>query len=145
MEITLKVTKLLDAQSGVSKSSGKQWLKQEFIGETDDQYPKSVCVTVFNPTDNLQVPLVGDNVKVSFDIESRSWTGRDGVERWSTEIKAWKIEQVSKEPVKSGPDATFTRVTPPEPQPAYDPQQYQVPQVQQAPPPPPANSDDLPF
>lgn len=49
MEITLKVTKLLDAQSGVSKSSGKQWLKQDFIGQTDEQYPKNVCVTVSIP------------------------------------------------------------------------------------------------
>lgn len=140
MEITLKVTKLLDAQSGVSKSSGKQWLKQDFIGETDDQYPKSVCVTVFNPTDNLQVPLVGDNVKVSFDIESRSWTGRDGVERWSTEIKAWKIEQLGQ--TQAQPQASVQAAPQ---QPAYDPQQYQVPQVQQAPPPPPADDDDLPF
>ena len=143
MEITLKVTRLLDAQSGVSKSSGKQWLKQDFIGETDELYPRTICVTVFNPTDNLQVPLVGDMVNVSFDIESRNWTGRDGVERWSTEIKAWKIEQVAQAPVQSGPDATFTRVIPPEP--SYEPQQFQVPQGPQAPPPPPVDTDDLPF
>lgn len=144
MEITLKVTKVIPAQSGVSKSSGKQWFKQDFIGQTNEQYPKNVCVTVFNPSDNIAIPLVGDLVRVSFDIESRSWIGRDGVERWSTEIKAWKIEQVTAAPVPSGPDAIFTRVIPPEP----DHQQYQVPQVQQAPQPPAVpteNNDDLPF
>lgn len=147
MEITLKVIQVLAAQSGTSKSSGKQWLKQEFVGETDEQYPKNVCVTVFNPDDHLQVPLVGDLVKVSFDIESRSWTGRDGVERWSTEIKAWKIEQAGQTPAptQSGPDATFTRVIPPEP--PVNPAQYQVPQAPQPPvaPVPAPDEDDLPF
>lgn len=90
MELNLKVIQVLPAISGVSKS-GKQWLKQEFIGETKEQYPKKVCITVFNPTETTKIPLVGDDVTVEFEIDSRAYIDRNGTERFITDILAKKI------------------------------------------------------
>lgn len=91
MELSLKVIEVLPAVSGVSKTSGKQWKKQEFIGATNDLYPKKVCITVFNPNDDTQIPLVGDDVVVEFEIDSHAYVDRNGVERFITEILAKKI------------------------------------------------------
>lgn len=90
MEINIKVIQLLGQQGGVSRS-GKEWTRAQFIGETIEQYSKKICFTIFNPNDNKKVPAVGDNVTVSFDIDSKSWVDRSGVERWETSIMVWKI------------------------------------------------------
>lgn len=92
MQVQVKVTKILAAKSGVS-SSGKEWSLQEFIGETLEQFPKQICFSIFNP-DNAykQVPSAGMNYNVSISIESRSFAGRDGVERWSTNVNVSSIE-----------------------------------------------------
>lgn len=91
MEINLKVIQVLQELSGVSRATGKKWVKREFIGETTEQYPKKVCITVFNPNDNTQIPLVGDDVVVEFEIDSRAYIDRNGVERFVTEVLAKKI------------------------------------------------------
>lgn len=86
MEISGKVIKILPAQTG--KSAKGEWKKQDFIIETQEQYPKNVCITVWNSkieVDNFE----GKIVKVSFDIESREFK-----ERWYTDVKAWKIESL---------------------------------------------------
>ena len=77
MEIRGKIFQVLPLQSGVSQSSGREWKKQEYVLETNDQYPVNV----------------GDDVVVSVDIDSREYNGR-----WYTNISAWKIEKVGDMP-----------------------------------------------
>ncbi len=86
MELQGKVILVMPIVSGTSKS-GNAWQKQEFIIETTGQYPKKVCFQLFGDKVN-EGPSIGDEVKVSFDPESREWNSK-----WFTQLNAWKIEK----------------------------------------------------
>ena len=78
MEIRGRLIQVLPMASGVSKA-GNSWRKQEYILETFDQYPRKVIFNFFNNTID-QYPLqVGEDIILSFDLDSRSFVGRDGV------------------------------------------------------------------
>ncbi len=92
MELKGKVLQLLPLQSGMGKKG--QWKKQEFILETQTQYPKKVCLSVWGDKIDQYKISVGDVVTASLDIESREYNGR-----WYTEARAWKLE-------RNGPSTT---------------------------------------
>lgn len=86
MEVQGKIIFKLPLQTGVSKA-GNNWSKQEYVLETRDAYPKKVHFDFFGERIN-QYPLeVGQEIKLSFDIESREFNGR-----WYTSIRGWKAE-----------------------------------------------------
>ncbi len=86
MEITGKIILALPEMSGTSKA-GNTWKKREYVLETLENYPRKVHFDFFGERAD-QYPLnVGDNVKLSFDIESREYNGR-----WYTSIRGWKAE-----------------------------------------------------
>ena len=89
MEILGKIIQVLPEQSGVSKTSGKEWKLQAYVLETQEQYPRKVHFEVFGEDRIKANPCqLDDVVTVSFDIESREFNGR-----WYTSIRAWKIQQ----------------------------------------------------
>ncbi|MFV0554605.1 MAG: DUF3127 domain-containing protein [Mangrovibacterium sp.] len=91
MEIQGKVFQVLPEQGGVA-ASGNAWKKQEFVVETTEnpQYPKKVCFTLFGDRMSvLQNIKEGDEVRVSFDVESREYQGR-----WFHNVNAWRVDQV---------------------------------------------------
>lgn len=51
MEIKGKVLTLFPVKEGVGKTSGTPWKSREFVIETQDQYPKRICLQVMN--DNM--------------------------------------------------------------------------------------------
>ena len=84
MEISGKIIELLDLKSG--ESANGEWRKQEYILETDGQYPKKICFMAWgDKIDQFNIEQ-GDNIKVSVDLESREYNGR-----WYTDVKAWKV------------------------------------------------------
>ncbi|HQD08214.1 MAG TPA: DUF3127 domain-containing protein [Flavihumibacter sp.] len=85
MDLNGKLIQLLGVQTGQGKS-GNQWKKQDFILETGDTYPKKVCIAVWGDKIDMNQFKVGDQLTVSFDVESREFNGR-----WYTDVKAWKI------------------------------------------------------
>jgi hypothetical protein len=86
MEISGKIIAVLAQTSGQGKNG--LWRSQDYVLETADQYPKKVCFNLFNDKID-QFPIsIDDNVKVSFDIESREYNGR-----WYTSVRAWKVEK----------------------------------------------------
>lgn len=88
LEITGKVVKVLPEQSGKSSKTGNDWKKGSFIIETESNFPKKVCFTAWGDlTSQVNSLQAGQNVKVSFDVESREFN-----ERWYTDLKAWKID-----------------------------------------------------
>ena len=88
MEISGKIIHKLDLRSGTSKA-GNEWKSQEYVLETEDQFPKKVHFDFFGDRVD-QFPLnIGDRVKVYFDIESREYNGR-----WYTSIRGWKTENL---------------------------------------------------
>lgn len=87
MEITGKIIQVLPLQSGVSKTSGKEWTSQAYVLETQEQYPKKVHFELFGE-DRVKANQckLDDVVTVSFDIESHEFNGR-----WYTSIRAWRV------------------------------------------------------
>lgn len=84
MEIKGKCIAILPLQSGQGKNG--EWKSQDFVIETDGQYPKKVCINVYG--DKIQyIPAIDAKVNVSFDVESREYNGR-----WYTSLRAFKIE-----------------------------------------------------
>ena len=86
MEVKGRVTQLLAQQSGMGKKG--PWKKQEFILETQSQYPKKICFSIWGDKIDQYNLAVGDMLNVSVDLESREYNGR-----WYTEARAWKIEK----------------------------------------------------
>lgn len=87
LEITGKLLSKLPQQSGQGKNG--VWVKQEFVIETDDQFPKKVCIQVWgDKTKDLNPISEGDTLKASINIESREFNGK-----WYTDVKAWRIEK----------------------------------------------------
>lgn len=90
IQVKGKIQRILKPESGVSRA-GNEWKKQEFVIETDEQFPKKVCFTLFNDKNSLLEKLnEGDEVEVSFNVESREFNGK-----WYHNINAWKIDKVS--------------------------------------------------
>lgn len=95
LQITGVITKITETQEGQSKSSGKSWKKLGFVVQTASEYPKDVYFTVFGEekVDNfLKYNKVGQNVDVSFNVESREYN-----ERFYTDLQAWKVFTASSE------------------------------------------------
>ncbi|MEZ4971785.1 MAG: DUF3127 domain-containing protein [Cyclobacteriaceae bacterium] len=86
MELKGKVIQLLPLQSGMGRKG--QWRKQEFILETQSQYPKKVCLSIWGDKIDQFGVNEGDDVSVAVDLESREYNGR-----WYTEARAWKVEK----------------------------------------------------
>jgi len=86
MEIKGKLIQKLELVSG--NSSNGEWKKQQYIIETDGQYPKKVCLMLWNDSVSLLDKYnIGDEIISHINIESREYN-----DRWYTDVKAWKIE-----------------------------------------------------
>lgn len=85
MVLTGKLLQVLPLQTGTGKNG--QWKKQDIIVETDGQYPKKVCVSIWGDKIKEDQLKTGSQLTISFDIESREYNGK-----WYTDVKAWKVE-----------------------------------------------------
>jgi hypothetical protein len=85
MQLTAKLIQLLPIQTGTGKNG--QWKKQDIIVETDGQYPKKICISIWGEKINESQLQIDNILKIDFDIESREYNSR-----WYTDIKAWKID-----------------------------------------------------
>jgi len=86
-EISGKLIKKLNEVTGTGKN-GTNWIKQEFVIETQEQYPKKVCLAAWGDrTQDLAQAQMGDMLKLQFSPESREYN-----ERWYTELRAYRIE-----------------------------------------------------
>ena len=89
LEISGKIFSILPSQNGEGQKG--PWVKQNFVIETGDQYPRKICLQAWNDKAEIVSRLKqGDEVKVAIDLESREYQGK-----WYTDAKAWKIEVVS--------------------------------------------------
>ena len=85
MQLTANLLQLLPMQTGTGKNG--DWKKQDIIIETDGQYPKKVCISIWGDKINEGQLQIGNLLQIDFDIESREYNNK-----WYTDIKAWKIE-----------------------------------------------------
>ena len=84
MNIKGKIIQVMEEQSG--ESAKGPWRKQEYVLETDGQYPKKVCFMAWNDKIDEFAIKEGHVVDVGIDLESREYNGR-----WYTDVKAWKV------------------------------------------------------
>lgn len=108
MDVKGRVDQILPVQTGTSKA-GNEWSKQEFIIETQEQFPKKICFTLFGDKVSLLNGIsVGDEVEVFFNLESREFSGR-----WYHNINAWKMNPVQNQGGGDGPDFYPGDIPPP--------------------------------
>ena len=89
MEITGKVVRLGGLTEGTSARG--PWRKQDLIIETDEQYPKTVCLTCWtNQIDEIQKMTPGQLIKAQIDISSREFNGK-----WYTDVRVWRFDPVT--------------------------------------------------
>jgi len=86
MEISGKIIEVLEVKSG--QSANGEWRKQEYVLETEAQYPKKVCFMAWGDKIEQFDIKKGDQLTVSIDLESREYNGR-----WYTDVKAWKVSR----------------------------------------------------
>lgn len=111
MQVKGTLIQILKLESGVSKV-GKEWKKQEFVLETQEQFPKKICFTLFGDKISMIDGLrEGAEVEVFFSVESRDFNGK-----WYHNINAWKIENASASAsAKNYPPEYSSNDIPPEP------------------------------
>ena len=88
MEVTGKITKVLEKQSGVSKAD-KEWVKLSFVLETSEAYNNLYCFEIFGTEKVEQFEKynkVGQEVKVDFNVSTNEWNGK-----YFTSLQAWRI------------------------------------------------------
>lgn len=96
MEIKGKVLTLFPVKEGVGKTSGTPWKSREFVIETQDQYPKRICLQVMNANMDRFPMEEGMEVSVKFDISAREWDGR-----YFNTLTAWDITVLnSRRPIR---------------------------------------------
>lgn len=87
-EINCKFVQGLEVQSGQGQRG--PWVKQTFIAETIETYPKKIAFTAFNePVEQLKNIVEGATVKINFRVESREYNGR-----WYSDVRATNITPI---------------------------------------------------
>lgn len=89
MEIRGKIIKVMPQASGISAKTGRQWVVQEFVVETEEHYPKRIPMRLIGDRVSQYPVYEGQDVRVSFDIDSTVHEGR-----FYPQITAWKVEGV---------------------------------------------------
>lgn len=128
MELTGKVIAVLEARGGISKASGNPWKMQDYVIETNEQYPRRMCFNVFGEDKISQFNIqLGEEITVSFDINAREYQGR-----WYNDIRAWKVDRVTTDQQAATPvgEVPMPDVAPADPLAAFDSED---------------STDDLPF
>ena len=133
MEIIGKVVRLGALTEGTSARG--PWRKQELIIETEEQFPKTVCLTCWtNQIDEIQKFAPGQTIKAQIEISSREFNGK-----WYTDVRVWRFDPVG---------ATAAPAAAPA-QPVQQPMMHQTPPAsapaQDFYPPAEDSVDDLPF
>jgi len=84
VNLTGKLLQKLAPQTG--KSARGEWKRQDFIVETQEKFPKKVCLSNWNDKVDLDGAREGDLLSIDINIESREYNGR-----WYTDVKPWRM------------------------------------------------------
>ncbi|MDR2424858.1 MAG: DUF3127 domain-containing protein [Prevotellaceae bacterium] len=113
LDVTGKLVQVLEMQTGTS--SRGDWKRQDFILETEEQYPRKICVSLWGDRASDIVGIaMGDSITASINLESREFNGR-----WYTDVRAWRVvravpqAQAGGAPTAQGASVPPTAVPPP--------------------------------
>ena len=87
MEIIGKFLKVLPEQNGESQRG--PWVRGGFVIETEEQFPKQVCFSLWGEDKVAVVRTMnaGTQIKVYFSPESREFN-----DRWYTDLRCFRID-----------------------------------------------------
>ncbi|MBQ8098031.1 MAG: DUF3127 domain-containing protein [Bacteroidaceae bacterium] len=89
MDITGKIIFASEPRGGVARATGNSWKAQDFVIETQEQYPKKCNFTVMGEDRLNQFNIkVGEELTVSIDIDAHEYNGR-----WFNDIRAWRVQR----------------------------------------------------
>lgn len=90
MDFNAKLVRICEPVTGNGKNG--TWTRQQFVFETEGNYPKQICVTVWGDKaiQNPNIMQIGARLNVAFELESREYNGR-----WYTDVRAWRIQEAS--------------------------------------------------
>lgn len=132
MEIVGKVVRLGNLTEG--QSARGPWRKQDLIIETEEQYPRTVCLSCWtNQIEEIQHFAPGQTIKAQIEISSREFNGK-----WYTDVRVWRFDPVGATAPAAAPAPQQMHQTPPA-APAAAPAQDYFPPADQG------SVDDLPF
>tara|TARA_B110000902_G_scaffold238475_1_gene286368 strand:- start:8419 stop:8736 length:318 start_codon:yes stop_codon:yes gene_type:complete len=89
MEVSGKITKILDKVTGHKKDASGTWEKQNFVLETDEKYNNIYCFEIFGAEKVFnfnQENAIGSLVTVQFNVKTNEYQGK-----YYTSLQAWKI------------------------------------------------------
>lgn len=105
MKIKATIAQILPVVSG--ETANGKWSRQEIIVETQANFPKKVCLTLWGDKIDKSNIAVGRLLEFSIDPESRENNGR-----WYTTLKVWKIEDPMAPDVPFGGSTDFLPTDP---------------------------------
>ena len=85
MEVTIRITKILEGQKFTSKTTQKEYIKHTFVGETGGDYSKTIAFSAMDDKFSQMGLVVGADYTISFELSSREWNGK-----YFTEATAWR-------------------------------------------------------
>lgn len=104
MDINGKVIAILPTYTFNTKNGQKT--KYGFVIETNDQYPKKVCLNCFGDERWKALGIVqGGEYNLSIEVSSREYNGR-----WFTEATCWRAVNVGKPQAQAIANSTQAQV-----------------------------------
>ena len=133
MDLIGRFVKALPVETG--QSTRGEWKKQSFIVETEEQYPRKVCLLLWGERINDLVGIQpGEMLTISVSLESREYN-----DRWFTDARAWRIQRGMVASAPAAQPAVRTQQPAPAAPPAQDDEYADAGEGEQA------SFDDLPF
>lgn len=88
LSIEGKIIAILQQRKG-NKKDGSEWISQEFVLETEDQFPQRTCFEIYGKDKIDEASIeVGDKVNIGFNLSCREYNGK-----WFNTIKAWRVSK----------------------------------------------------
>ena len=133
-----KVVRLGNLTEGTSARG--PWRKQELIIETEEQYPRTVCLTCWtNQIDEIQKFAPGQTIKAQIEISSREFNGK-----WYTDVRVWRFDPVGATAAPMGTPVQAAQAVQQQPMMHQTPPAA-APATEYYPPAGDDSTDDLPF
>ena len=87
---------------------------REFVVTTDSSYPQHILIQLTqDKCEYLDGYSVGEQVKVSININGKEWINPQGEAKYFNSIQGWKIERVQEHQTQGPPPAPADEYAPP--------------------------------
>lgn len=118
LELEATIVKIMDEQV-----ISDRFKKREFVVQTKEQYPQTVCFELTQDKTNLiDQYSVGQDINVSFNVRGREWTPPQGGDtRYYTSLQAWRITAAQAAPPPAAAPASYNNNLPPQGEPFNSP------------------------